>query len=313
MPVFAAESYKTRLRLSTLLMGPIDDATCEFAKSLGLEGFEIGMISLEDGEKLKRTLDKWELVAHNVKRGFSRLDADDAAIVEEDLRSYQHAIRLAKCVGANSIEIVPCTLADMPMPKANEFHIDFDEKTGMIQAVVRDDNMPFEKYIKAHNHAFACTQKVLERILPFAEEHGVVIGIENVGFMNNFCVHPAIYANLIRSFQSKYVRAYFDMGNNVLYSPPEEWILTFKKEEIVKLHCKDYLIDANDSSQGRFVPLGEGSVNWIKVRDAIEKIGYSGWMTNESDSLPLVDFLTQKDQFAKLTQRLGKIAKGEKL
>ena len=41
----------------------------------------------------------------------------------------------------------------MAMPRAWEFQIEFDDKTGHISKVVYGDNTPYAEYIKAHNHA----------------------------------------------------------------------------------------------------------------------------------------------------------------
>ena len=60
---------------------------------------------------------------------------------------------------------------------------------------------------------------------------------ENV--WNNWCVRPELYNWVVASFNSPWVKAYFDVGNHVKYAgilrgdvveiayPPELWICTF--------------------------------------------------------------------------------------
>ena len=70
------------------------------------------------------------------------------------------------------------------------------------------------------------------------------------------------------------------------YAPSEEWINTLGPL-IVKCHIKDFKLNA-DGHGGEFVDIRDGSVRWPVVREALEAIGYSGFMTIEgSDTLSL--------------------------
>ena len=56
------------------------------------------------------------------------------------------------------------------------------------------------------------------------------------------------------------MRAYFDVGNVVLYGYPQDWIRTLGKR-IVKLHIKDFSFTrepGTDKSVAASVPWGEG-------------------------------------------------------
>jgi hexulose-6-phosphate isomerase len=129
----------------------------------------------------------------------------------------------------------------------------------------------------AQNHATDASRKALEKLIPAAEKTGVVIAVENV--WNNLWVKPALFAHFVASFDSPWVQAYFDIGNHVKYAMPEEWIRALGGL-IVKCHVKDFRLNP-DGHGGSFVDIRDGSVDWPLVRQELDKIGYSGWMTIE--------------------------------
>ena len=96
---------------------------------------------------------------------------------------------------------------------------------------------------------------------------------------NNLLVKPDIYANFVASFDSPWVKAYFDIGNHVKYAPPQQWIRTLGKL-IAKCHVKDFKLNA-DGHDGDFCEMRDGSINWPAVRQALEEIGYHGWLSIE--------------------------------
>jgi len=120
----------------------------------------------------------------------------------------------------------------------------------------------------------------------------VIIALENV--WNNLWVKPALFAHFVASFKSPWVQAYFDIGNHVRYAPPEEWLRALGKL-IVKLHVKDFTLDRSLPQGGKFVHPRDGSINWPAVRNEIEKIGYSGFMTIEDGGLSLEEFRKRLD------------------
>jgi hexulose-6-phosphate isomerase len=113
---------------------------------------------------------------------------------------------------------------------------------------------------------------------------------------NNLWVKPALFKHFVASFQSPWVKAYFDIGNHVKYAPPEDWILTLGNL-IVKLHVKDFKLNpADPNGQGQFVDICDGSVRWPVVRAAIDAIGYNGWLTIEGGGLSMTEHSQRLDQ-----------------
>jgi L-ribulose-5-phosphate 3-epimerase len=195
----------------------------------------------------------------------------------EHAKSVETALRTAAILGADAILLVPCRIG-APMPKPPDFDIEFDPKTGLLKRVVKGDNAPWAEYMKAHDEAVRASRSAVEKLIPAAEKNGVVIALENV--WNNLWVKPDLFANFVASFRSKWVQAYFDIGNHVKYAPPEKWIRALGSL-IAKCHVKDFQLDPNKKGEGKFVNIREGSVNWPLVRRELDRAGYNGWMTIE--------------------------------
>ncbi|MCX7825564.1 MAG: sugar phosphate isomerase/epimerase, partial [Verrucomicrobiae bacterium] len=146
--------------------------------------------------------------------------------------------------------------------------------------------------IRDRTHATDTSRAAVKKLIPLAQELKVAIALENV--WNNLWVKPALFKAFVASFKNPWVRAYYDVGNHMKYiTPPEQWIRTLGKL-IAKIHIKDYLL-APDQRSGKFVHPRDGSVNWPAVRQAIEDVGYNGWLTIEDGGLPLEEFSRRLD------------------
>jgi len=126
-----------------------------------------------------------------------------------------------------------------------------------------------------YRDAWNRSQEQIRRLLPMAEELKVIIGIEEV--WNKFLLSPLEFAQYIDEFRSPWIRAYFDVGNVVMFGYPQDWIRTLGAR-IVKLHIKDFRFE-NDVV--KWVPLREGAVDWPAVHQALADIGYHGSATTE--------------------------------
>lgn len=113
----------------------------------------------------------------------------------------------------------------------------------------------------------------IKAVLPYAREKGVVLAVENV--WNKFLLSPIEFAAYVDSFDDEFLRAYFDVGNIVLYGIPQQWIKTLGKR-ICKVHVKGF-----DAASKAFVQLRAGSINWPTVMAAFRAIGYDDVITAE--------------------------------
>ncbi len=128
---------------------------------------------------------------------------------------------------------------------------------------------------------YRLTQAAIRQAIPYAEKKRIHILVENV--WNTFLIEPLTMARYIDELDSPYVKAYFDVGNVVRWGFPQHWIEVLA-ERIVKIHIKEYNLKVamnEGMGKGFAFPLGQGSIEWDRVREELKKIGYRGWATAE--------------------------------
>jgi L-ribulose-5-phosphate 3-epimerase len=291
-PPVSSLTFKTRPR-KALIARPTED-DLQRMKDAGFDGVEGRVIPVDEAAKMRAAADKIVMRIHSVLYGWAEFNNPDRSEVERTFAESQAALRTAEAFGADSVLLVPCRIgsrggraggpSDGPalrMPRPWEFQIEFNAANGHLTRVVYGDNAPYADYIAAHNHATDASVEWVKRLIPFAEKAKVVIALENVS--NNLWVTPEIFRHFVQSFQSPWVRAYYDIGNHVRFAPPEQWILTLNSL-LAKIHVKDYWLDpADPDGRGRSVNIREGSVRWPVLRQALEAVNYDGWMTIESN------------------------------
>lgn len=123
------------------------------------------------------------------------------------------------------------------------------------------------------------SQISLRALLPVAEERGVTLCIENV--WNRFLTGPFEFAEFIDAFDSPHVKAYFDVGNVLLFGYPEHWIEVLG-ERIGRVHLKNFKRRDGAGTLSDFTgSLLEGDVNWPAVFGALASVGYDRYITAE--------------------------------
>ncbi len=291
--VRAAEpAYQTRLRKALIVNRPTEEGLKKL-KDAGFDGVEAGIVEPAEAEKCRAAADKLGMRIHSVLRGWAEFNSTDQSKVESTLATTEAALRSAQAFGADAVLLVPCRIGGMKMPRPWEFLIECDDKAGHLTKVVYGDNAPYADYIQAHNRAIDTSREAVKRLIPLAEKTKVIIALENV--WNNLWVKPAIFKQFVASFQSPWVKAYFDIGNHVKYAPPEDWILALGNL-IVKCHVKDFKLNPSDpSGGGSFVNIRDGSIRWPVVRSALEAVGYSDWMTIEGGDLSMAEHSQRLD------------------
>jgi len=171
------------------------------------------------------------------------LSSDEAAVVEKSLAGMRTSLHNAKLWGSDTVLLVP--------------------------AVVN----PHTSY----HDAWTRSQNQIRKLLPLAEELKIMIAIEEV--WNKFLLSPLEMATYIGEFKSPWIKAWFDVGNVLLYGYPQDWIRTLGKS-IVDVHLKDF---KRKEGGYAWVNLGDGDVDWPAVRQAFTDIGYSGSVIAELD------------------------------
>jgi hexulose-6-phosphate isomerase len=290
-----AETFHSTIH-KAMIIGPVTENTLAPLKEAGFEGVETRQITTEDKASMSRAIaEKMGMRVHSVMRGWAEFNSEDPAKVEDSMELTRKSMRAAKAYGADDILLVPCRVSGMPMPEPWEFQIEFDEKAGHVSRVVAGDNSKYEAYIKAQNRATDTSRIAVEKLIPLAEELKIIIGLENV--WNNLWVKPELYKNFVTSFNSPWVKSYFDIGNHVKYQAPQDWIKLLGPNLIIRLHFKDFKLNP-DGHGGDWKHIREGSIDWPAVRKALDDINFNGWGSIEENGLPLAEFARRFDLIA---------------
>lgn len=133
-----------------------------------------------------------------------------------------------------------------------------------------------------YDHVYKEQQDRLRAALPYAEQQGIRLLVENV--WNNFLLSPLEMARFIDELESPAIGVYFDVGNIVRYGWPEHWIRVLR-HRIGKLDVKEFSrkkMEMEGPKKGLDVEIGDGDCDWPAVRAALAEVGYtSGWATAE--------------------------------
>ncbi|MDR2816170.1 MAG: sugar phosphate isomerase/epimerase [Proteiniphilum sp.] len=147
--------------------------------------------------------------------------------------------------------------------------------TVLVVPGVVNDKVPYEQ-------AYINSQNAIRELIPYAEETGMQIALENV--WNNFLISPVEAKRYVDEINHPLVGWYFDIGNVLRYGWPEHWIKTLNRR-IMKLHIKEFsreLMNSKGLWEGFKVDLLKGDNNWPVVMQAVRETGHTGgWLTAE--------------------------------
>ena len=273
--VFRTALYKA------LIEKRLTPQVCDRLLAAGFPGIELSdkTVSIAEARAARQLAESRGLRIHSFMGAWFDFNADDPAVRKGAVAAARQAIRITAAYGAPVMLIVPGRVKGMAMPAPDAFKIAFDRKTLLVDRVADGDNAQYADYIAVQNAATRRAYDAFEELVPVAAEEGVILAIENV--WNNLWVTPDFAASFCRSFASPWVKFYFDIGNHTRYCDATKWMAALSGQ-IVKMHIKDFAIDRAAPNHGKFVPIGKGSIDFKAVRRAIDKIGYSGWVSIES-------------------------------
>ena len=275
-----ARQYKTVLQ-KAVICGKLSPELIEQVAGYGANGIETRPLgtTIEEARKFRNIAEANGLRIHSMMQG-GRFNDPDESVREKSLEEVKNALRLMAAFGGDNLLVVPARIPAIG-PKPWEFKIEFDPATCMVKKVVEGDNAPYADYIREQNKATELVLRYVNELVPVAAKEGVTICLENV--WNNLWVKPELVRALIGMFDNRWVKSYLDLGNHVKYAPTEQWIRTLGPSIVTKMHIKDFTIDKTTQNGGKFVPPGQGDINWPSVRDTIEEMGINGWITFEPE------------------------------
>jgi len=124
-----------------------------------------------------------------------------------------------------------------------------------------------------YDDAYYNAREALLDLAPFAEDIGVTIAVEYV--WNRFLLSPMEFDRFLGEIGSSRVGLYFDTGNMVIQSFPEQWVKIIGNG-VKKVHFKDF------QRQGyEWKPLLEGDVDFPAVMAELRNIGYDDALISE--------------------------------
>jgi len=212
------------------------------ARRCGFEGVEARSVAdLDAARQLSVQARQAGVPIHSVTYGGWGAPLSDPRpdVVAKGLAGVETALRSAQAMGADVVLLVPADVTETV----------------------------------SYGQAYENSQKNIRTLLPLAAELGVTIAVENV--WNKFLLSPLEFARYVDQFDSPWLKAYFDIGNVILFGFSQDWIRTLNKR-IVRIHLKDF------KRQGyKWTNLLEGDVNWPEVRKALAEINYQGCLTTE--------------------------------
>jgi L-ribulose-5-phosphate 3-epimerase len=126
-----------------------------------------------------------------------------------------------------------------------------------------------------YDRAYTLAQESLHTLGVEAQAMGIKIGLENVS-NNKFLWSPLELAGFIDELGQASIGAYLDIGNVMTMGYPEHWIAILGAR-IMAIQAKD-MKESMILSQGA-VPFNMGDVNWVKVAQAVDEIGFKGYIT----------------------------------
>ncbi len=219
-------------------------------------------------------------------------------IAERDL-SVVEKFRLLNDIGFDGVEVKTDLVADV-----SEF-VTAIEKTGLpVHGVIHSSKpdiasaVSFAKQLGgdsvlvlasedpkiSYDENFRLWQGRVREAIPIAEKLGIYLCIENV--RATFLKTGEGMARFIDSFDSLFVRSYFDLGNTITWTEQsaEHWAKVLGSR-IYKLDIKDRghreFGDAKLKQKGVSTGTDGGEVNWVSVREELNHVSFSGWATAE--------------------------------
>ncbi|WP_219833978.1 sugar phosphate isomerase/epimerase [Paenibacillus sp. R14(2021)] len=252
---------KKGINIWSFAEGTTIDEAMAIAKDAGFEGIELslnetGPLSLESSvreiEDIRKLAEDKGIALTSLASGLYwsySMTSEDRVKREKAKDIAKKQLETAAILGVDTILVIPGAVG-----------VDFIPDSEVVP------------YDKAYENAL----EAVTELAGTAASTGVSIGIENV--WNKFLLSPLEMRQFIDATGSKYVGAYFDVGNVVYAGYPEHWIRILNSR-IKKVHFKDYRRESGGLSG--FVDLLAGDVNYPEVIRALEEIGYDDFVIGE--------------------------------
>lgn len=253
-------AWKKAVKYSMLPKDASLEDNLKLVKAVGFDAveYDLPLGTPEEAAKMQELAKSLGTYIHGIVFGgwHAPLSDPDEAVRKKGIMEMANAIRCARAIGTDTVLLVPAVVND---------------KVG-------------------YQDAWDRSQSAIRELLPIAEKEKVHICIENV--WNKFLLSPIEFAKYVDDFNSPWVRAYFDVGNCILFGYAEDWAKTLGKR-IQKVDIKDFKRKGYE-----WCNLGDGDVNFEAVKKELRAIGFNSYMTAElkrQDEAGLRDIVQRMD------------------
>ena len=156
--------------------------------------------------------------------------------------------------------------------------------------------------------------RVIKGLLPFAEEHGVILNMEN-HYKDNYWEYPEfaqkmdVFVEIVDRIDSPWFGVNFDPSNTILAGEDPLVLLDRVKHRVVSMHASDRFLKCGtiedlrkeENSVGYASRLshgviGKGLNDYDKIFSTLHSVGFSSWISIE-DGLDGMDELRESVNF----------------
>lgn len=156
--------------------------------------------------------------------------------------------------------------------------------------------------------------RVLKSLLPFAEEHGVILALEN-HYKDNYWEFPEfaqkmdVFVEIVEQVESPWFGVNFDPSNAILAGEDPLVLLERVKERVVTMHASDRFLTSGtiedlrkeENSVGYASRLshgviGKGLNDYDRIFSTLRSVGFESWISIE-DGMNGMDDLRASVQF----------------
>lgn len=200
--------------------------------------------------QLRRSVESAGLVVTNVASELNwkfPISSSDKKIRDYGIRVVQRQIEAAQLLGCNVVLVV----------------------AGLVS---QNEN---------YNDVYKRSVEALQELASIAGSAKITIGCEPNTCYQRFLLSPREYAEFLDAVGSPWVRAFLDTANAHDLGYAEQWILILRNY-MTQLHMRDTLYKRGHSDEETTSTcLFLGDNDWPAIRNALDEIGYDGWLIAE--------------------------------
>ncbi len=236
---------------------PLTEDSFHYAKRVGLRGIQYSFGAAGDGLDLRTRANRDKIRSIVKETGVEIASLGIALLNKVPLATTDQADQL----------VLDC-LAAMASMKEEAAELEDRELAAKVAPHVVLLGFFGKANLNGNPQGIETVIRKLKRLAPIAEEHGFVLGLETL-------LNEADHRHIIDSVGSPAVKVYYDTANSArmgydIYSE----IKSLGVENICEVHIKE---------NGALI--GEGAIDFEKVKSLLVEIGYEGWLIVEG-SIP---------------------------